>query len=401
MLCIIPNSGTEESVTADWNNFKYSKEARFTLQRLVDSHAAMDLHPTYRISLAEEALRGYINSYIAKSTWQKYSSGWNAFCAFEIYYENSFSWPLTKSVWRLFVIWCLSVRKLQPASAKSYIAAIKFVHLIKDVPCFDVLKDPMIKMVLKGAANLNFSSPPRPSTRRVIQLPLLLVIGDRIRRTSWSPLTKQVVWTACTTAFFSSARLGEILASSTYQHDPTSNLMWSDIRFPTEDSILIRLKCAKSGEIQGEFLDLFPFLGFNCCPVASLHALMRMQQEAGTFSKDLPVFRFASGKNLTACQFNSILSSLLSDLCAPGQDTITCHSFRAGIPSTLALFPDLANCDDIKGWGRWHSECYNRYTRLRHDQKRAIFGKIAAALIRDPCPPPPSAPTTTPSSIPA
>jgi len=334
--------------------------------------------------LAEEALREYVHGYIAKSTWQKYSSGWNAFCAFELYYETSFSWPLSKSCWRLFVIWCLSVRKLQPSSTKTYISAVKFVHCIKDVQCFDALEDPIVKMCPKGATNLAFSPPPRPSTRRVVQLPLLLIIGDRIRRTSWSPLTKQVVWTACTVAFFSSARLGKLLASGAHKHDPTANLLWSDIRFPTEDSVLIRLKCAKSGDLQGEFLDLFPFTGFNCCPVASVHTLLQMQQEAGTYSPDLPVFRFASGKNLTSCQFNGILSALLSDLCAPGADTITCHSFRAGIPSTLAMFPDLANCDDIKGWGRWHSECYNRYTRLRHDQKRAIFGKISAALLRDP-----------------
>jgi hypothetical protein len=47
----------------------------------------------------------------------------------------------------------------------------------------------------------------------------------------------------------------------------------------------------------------------------------------------LPVFRFGTGKNLTMSQFNSTLSSLLSDICQPGISTITCHSFRAGIPS--------------------------------------------------------------------
>jgi hypothetical protein len=41
----------------------------------------------------------------------------------------------------------------------------------------------------------------------------------------------------------------------------------------------------------------------------------------------------------------------------------------------------LAKTDDIKGWGRWHSDCFNRYTRLRHDQKKAIFDKISAAIL--------------------
>jgi hypothetical protein len=263
-------------------------------------------------------------------------------------------------------------------------SALKFVHFIKNVTCFDYESDPIIKMILRGAANLKFSEPPRPSTRRVIMLPLLLLIGNRIRLTTWSPLTKQTVWTACIVAFFGSARLGEILASNSHSHDPTSNLMWSDIAFPTEDSVLIRLKCAKSGDIQGEFLDLFPFKGFKCCPVKAVRTLMKMQMEAGIFDPNLPVFRFASGRNLTQTQLNNVLSALLPDLCIPGHDTISCHSFRAGIPSTLALFPELINSDDIKGWGRWHSECYMRYTRLRHDQKRAIFNKITTALLSAP-----------------
>jgi hypothetical protein len=374
-------------VTADWENIKYNPTARYALQRLLDVDAALDLPPSCKDLLAAEArdnIHAAVHASVAKSTWQKYSSGWAAFCAFELYYETSFSWPLSKSCWRLFVNWCLTVKKLQPSSTRTYISALKFVHHIKDVTCLDPKQDPLLGMILKGSSNRLFATAPRPSTRRVIQLPLLIIIGDRIRRTQWSDLTKQVVWTACTVAFFSSARLGELLSSTMYKHDPTADLLWSDVNFPTPDSVLIRLKCAKSGEIQGEFLDLFPFLGFDCCPVASMKKMLQLQQEVGSYSPDLPCFRFASGKNLTPCQFNCILSNILSDFCLPGENTISCHSFRAGIPSTLALFPELTNSDDIKGWGRWHSDCYTRYTRLRHEQKKAIFSRITAALLASP-----------------
>jgi hypothetical protein len=92
------------------------------------------------------------------------------------------------------------------------------------------------------------------------------------------------------------------------------------------------------------------------------------------------VFRFASGKNLTPSRSNKILASLLTDICSPTTNTITCHSFGAGIPSALSLHPELASSDNIKGWGRWQSDCYTRYTRLHHSQKRAIFEKISAAI---------------------
>lgn len=323
-----------------------------------------------------------VNASLAKSTWQKYSSGWNAFCAFEVYYDTSFSWPLTKSCWRLFATWCLTVRKLQPSSTKAYFSALKFVHHIKGVPCLDPKEDFLLNLAFRGAANLVFAAPPRPSTRRIVSLPLLALIGHRIGSSSWPELTKQTVWAASTLAFFSAARMGELLSSQITSFDPTSDLTWADIKFTSEDSILVRLKCAKSSEVQGEFLDVFSFEYFGCCPVASLQRLLRMQKAADMFDPASPVFRFEDGRNLTPANFNDILSSLLSDLCVPGQDTISCHSFRAGIPSVIAMFPELRQCDDIQGWGRWHSDCFNRYTRLRHDQKRAIFGRISAALLK-------------------
>ena len=77
---------------------------------------------------------------------------------------------------------------------------------------------------------------------------------------------------------------------------------------------------------------------------------------------------------------NRTLAALLPDFHRPGQDTITCHSFRAGIPSVLAMFPDLVTSDQIKGWGRWQSDCYQLYTRLSLMEKESIFGKIKTAL---------------------
>ncbi len=49
------------------------------------------------------------------------------------------------------------------------------------------------------------------------------------------------------------------------------------------------------------------------------------------------------------------------------------HSFRAAIASALAENTTLASDTDIKKWGRWSSEAYMIYTRLKLEQKRAIF----------------------------
>jgi len=350
------------------------------LQTMMDADAALDLPPSLGAAMTEEAYRGLVNASLARSTWAKYASGWKAFCEFEQYHQTSFGWPLAAHTWRAFAVWCVSAKKLQPSSTRSYISSLKFVHHLRGLPCSDTTADPVVGMILRGAKNMAFAMPPKPQTRRVVTLPLLLTIGHRIGKASWPEQRKQVLWTACTTAFFPSARLGELLASNNWTHDPTADLLWGDIRQNSEDSFLIRLKNPKSGEEQGEFLDIFPFPGYQCCPVASLKALQLEQMQAGLFSPDTPVFRFASGENLTTSRFNEILADLLHDICSKDTNTITCHSFRAGVPTALSLHPDLANSEDIKGWGRWNSDCYTRYTRLRHDQKRAIFDKIATAL---------------------
>jgi hypothetical protein len=214
----------------------------------------------------------------------------------------------------------------------------------------------------------------------VVTFPLLLTLGTRIAQAPWDPVYKQVVWAACTTAFFSSARLGELLASQEKQHDPSSDLTWADVKSTGPNSILLRFKSPKSGEAEGEFVDLFSFPGYNCCPVLALRNLWVKQHSVHQAVQSLPVFRLPSGTNLTTSRFNTLLAQLLSDICSPGTNSISCHSFRPGIPSTLSLFPDLATSDHIKGWGRWKSDCYTLYTRLQLGQREQIFAKIAAAL---------------------
>jgi hypothetical protein len=242
-------------------------------------------------------------------------------------------------------------------------------------------KDKTLALLLKGALHHSLLIPSVSSTRRVVTFPLLITLGHRIAQAPWDKLSKQVIWAACCTAFFGTTRLGEILASEENDFSPASDLTWADVRFTDlPDSILLRLKQPKSGEKEGEFVDLFPFNGYNCCPVAALRELRAQQVEAGIYHPSLPVFRFKSGAYLTAPHFNKVLANLLSDICSPGGNTISCHSFRSGIPSLISTFPDLATSDLIKGWGRWKSECYTLYTRLQLSQRSNIFEKIAAAL---------------------
>jgi len=327
------------------------------------------------------ALLGYINASIARSSWQKYASGWRAFLAFEDFLDAKFALPLDAQTWRAFVTWCLAERRLQATTVSAYLSAVIFVHHLQGACVADPHKDPVIILALRGAKNLAFASPPKPNLRRVVTFPLLRLLAHRVARTSWCQLSKQVIWTCCTVAFFTSARLGELLADSESAHDVTANLMWRDVLFCRNNSAILHLKANKSVHPEGEFLDVFPFPGYGCCPLSALRELRAQQVAAGVFDAGSPVFRFGPGRNVTHSLFNKLLATLLQDICAPGENAISCHSFRAGVPTALSRHPDLCSSDDIKGWGRWASDCYTRYTRLRHDQREQILRKIAVAIV--------------------
>jgi hypothetical protein len=56
------------------------------------------------------------------------------------------------------------------------------------------------------------------------------------------------------------------------------------------------------------------------------------------------------------------------------------HSLRAAIPSAIAENSELASKQDIMHWGRWSSDTYYRYTRLKKNQKLSIYKKIISVL---------------------
>ena len=357
---------------------KYNSHHSFAGQSSFNASATIHVGKTQPAQNLDKAAQCMINASLAQSTWSKYQSAYNTFKIFETSEQCIFPWPLDITVFRRFIVWCIAIRKLQPSTAEAYCSALKFSHHLRGLPVADWSKDAVIGLLLRGGPRSDVAAPAKSNTRRIVTFQLLLTIGHRISQTAWDQVSKQVVWTACCVAFFVSARMGELLASQEQRFDPTSDLLWSDVHFREEGSIILRLKSPKSGDKNGEFLDVFSFTGYKCCPVAAMTALWKKR---GQFVHiNTPVFSFENGKYLTPAGLNISRSHLLSDMCFPGKNSVSCHSFRAGIPTALSFFPDLVSSDDVKGWGRWSSDCYEKYSRLKHQQKQSIFGKIAAAI---------------------
>jgi hypothetical protein len=113
-------------------------------------------------------------------------------------------------------------------------------------------------------------------------------------------------------------------------------------------------------------------------PIYPVKTLLRLR--SNRVNSKLPIFSFENGKMLTANCFIGTIRKLLEPVIGKYADMLCGHSFRAGIPSALAANPNAVSDMDIKNWGRWTSDSYLIYTRLKLKQKCALYSKILKVL---------------------
>ena len=305
------------------------------------------------------------------STWRSYESAWNCYKNFELDTSEKSQWPISQTCLNNFITWCMYKKKLMASSIQSYVHSLCSIHQLMghDSLIFSSLTT---KAIIRGTENLETSKSLYKHTRKVFTLHLLKLLGHEIAKSKWSDDSKRIFWACTCTSFFGSFRIGELLAHSKSSFDPSSTLLWGDLKLRSE-SCMIHIRNPKSKKKEGEFVDLFEFPDKSICPVRCLRSLEKCCDYVDPLK---PIFMFKNGTLLTPAVFNETLRSLLRAHLGSAANQISSHSLRAAIPSALAKNPELQNSADIKGWGRWDSDCYARYTRLQLERKRAIFGKI-------------------------
>jgi len=289
---------------------------------------------------------------------------------------KSIIWPITVANVNEFCSWAITHEKLKHSTVEAYLSSIATIHKIKGYD-HSACENFISKLILRGAENMQLYNGYVKKERNVMSLPLLKILGSEIANTMWSEDSKQIFWTAAVIAFFGSCRMGELFSTNAHKFDPATTLTWGDVKL-NKNAWLIHIKAPKSRQQGGEYIDIFPFNNHNCCPVKALSRWKEISPHSKFDNR--PVFMFSNGTLLTKQKFNETVKLLLcgkmGNICA----NITGHSFRAGIPSILAKFPELANDEHIMGWGRWCSKAYMGYTRLKLDQKFKMFMKIVHVL---------------------
>jgi hypothetical protein len=233
-------------------------------------------------------------------------------------------------------------------------------------------------MILKGVKNLEIYKDSKKETRKAMTYPMLKILCHQVASTNWPKYNKQVFWTAMCVAFFGSMRFGELLSSHRDFFNPKETLLWENLKF-ADSFVIITIKVPKSKNKKGEYVDIFEIPDGRFCPVRALEALKNSTKK---FNDKKPVFMFENGTFLTKEILNSTLHTLLQPILGHKAFEYSAHSFRAGLPSALASCPDLAADEQVKSWGRWKSDCFRSYTRLKTSQKKFLFEKILVALNR-------------------
>ena len=315
----------------------------------------------------------------SKATWAKHCSAWKLYDEFCQFYNVKFELPVSIGYARAFATWAVSKRKLKNTTVKSYLSSLNVAHTLSGSFSSNLNSDPCVKLAMRGAENIANVNGTCKTNRLPMNIHLLNILRHRISELPWSPFSKQIFWTACTLCFFTSCRMGELVPSQERNFDASTTLLWDNVREINNTEFIMFVPYSKTTGFKGKIVDIFEIKGDKNCPAAAIRKLRKMMREKTDFKSNVPVFSFHSGKNLTKKQINLWLSSLLEDF-VDSNHKITGHSFRAGIPSTLACFPDEFPNNVIKTWGMWESNSYKLYIKHEREGKRALFEKIVKCL---------------------
>ena len=328
-------------------------------------------------SLCSKFEKLLLNS-VTSNTWKKHSSAWNLLSKFFSDYNLELKLPLSIENARAFVTWAITVRKLQPSTVESYLSSIALAHELAGETCVKFSRDRCINLILKGGKNISLLEGEDRPTRLAMNIHLLRVLGHRLAAEKWDSLSKQVVWTAGVLSFYTSCRMGEILSANKMIFDDRTTLKWGDVKFLNDDEAIVFLPHTKNSGLHGAIVDIFPTNDYTC-PMAALVQLKNLSISTKVYDSKKPVFMFSSGKFLTVKKMNEILEKILSDF-TDEFHKISCHSFRAGMPSVIASYPDKSAVADLMEWGNWHSDSFERYTKHEREKKKTLFYKYVNLL---------------------
>jgi hypothetical protein len=302
---------------------------------------------------------------LSSNTWHKYFAALTKFQTYLADTNQILKWPIQTNVVNGFVLWCEKRKNIQPQSVKSYIFGLSKIQQFLGFEKINFCRS-IGENLLKGWEH-------NAKSKSVRKGKMSLKVLKKIRKLAKQQFNNynfRTIWAACCLAFFTSCRMGELLADKKTLFGLDSTLLWSDIELK-KTKLKITLKTSKTSN-QPEKLYLFSITNKKFCPVKALNDLQLVQLNNNTFNTSFPVFRLDDNLNLT--------KSFLNKWFRKNKLNISSHSFYNAIPTLLAKHPDSATDEHVKTWGRWRSNTFTTYQRADAKQRKWLFKKIINLL---------------------
>ena len=283
---------------------------------------------------------------------------------------------------------------LKPNSIRTYLSQVKSSHLAGGLPWNPDMYVP--GQILKGMFNKM-----EPSRKRIAVTPkMLMSMFSHLYslKYQWSLHDIRMTWALISCLWAGSFRSSELLAPSETGFVLEETFCWSrlsakgglvDGRWVNWFEIrLLRPKEHREGRANGVNIELFEIPQARWCPVAAIKAFKK-DNVLGE-AKDVPVFRWSSGRCVTGKSLNKFIKEACGDLKEyPGDSYVATHSFRAGIASILGSMG--VEEEKIQSVGRWASNAWLIYAKQgrsirKQDQLRMQLAAAGQFLNWEPIP---------------
>ncbi len=319
----------------------------------------------------DRAVEFYFQHGLAPSTQKSYNSAKKRYLLF-CKVTSLHPLPATESLLCQFVS-SLAAQSLRHTSIKSYLAAIRHLHIAEGYGDPQICNMARLEQVLKGIKSVQSK---QISGRRV-RLPITPDLLAKLRGV-WSSRSNKfdgpMLWAAASLCFFGFMRSGEFAIPSATSFDEGAHLSFNDVApdsLSNPTALQVRLKASKTDPFRLGVDIYVGKTGNSLCPVSSV---LRYMVARGPGSG--PFFRFENGTPLTRLKFVQKVKEALT-LAGLDCSGYSGHSFRSGAATTAAK-QGISDAT-IKMLGRWKSSAYQVYIQTPRDQLAAYSRRLGEA----------------------
>jgi hypothetical protein len=279
-----------------------------------------------------------------------------------------------------YIVFLFRVRRVSPSTIRQYISGLKTMHHILD-QSVSAFESPLLRYVVGGFENQYKSWSLETSTRRVFTFPMLQLLAEALSRAKLPPIDAQCIYTAATTSVWSSCRMGDLLTDG-HKSNFEKLLTWERTQFKEGQIILYFAHPKTARRENGTVRDVFLYPNPLFCPVDNLKKLAIMQKALGR-GPNRHIFTMSNNYTLSMSRMNKSLKTLLMPYLDQSLGSVSCHSFRATLPSLMASRPGVFTTEETMLQGDWTSGCFNLYTRQQGVGRMLTHRKIVAELMAE------------------